>query len=338
MSEITIGYDISEKEYRALPYPSYSLFSSIAKYGPEAMFGVKEDISDLDGIIIGSIADSKVTEHKDPDGLVVIDKKPSNKALKAIKKLCERDDLVDTKNILSVKNKAIVSEVCKEVDYYKTKDADGHVTALKKYKKYANALYSANGDTLFASKYQYDTATYLTKAIFSKYGFLKAQKDNIVGQSKFVGKIDGMDVKCMLDFILIDHARKLIVPFDLKTGIGEHHTFFETGYLGWGYYIQASLYRELLIQEIAKHPELSDYTVDNFRFLFCGRQDFLPVIYKVTDKQHKAGFDGFEHKGTYYPGIHELIADYEYYLSRPNSRYRRGYDQKEVIFDDSYLE
>jgi hypothetical protein len=340
MKKINLGIPLNEQEYRALPQPSYSLLSSIAKYGPDALYGERQDISDLDGIIIGTVVDSQVTEHRDPDGLTVIEKKPSNKALDVIKALCKREDLVDSSNVLGAANKTIVSQLCDEYSYYTNKNAEGRLAALKKYNKYANALYKDNcssGSAMFVSSYQYHISKEITKKIFSRYEFLKRDKENILGQVKLIGMINGIEVKCMLDFIYMDHQRKRIIPFDLKTGIGAYHDFFNTGYLGWGYYIQASLYRELLKQEVAKHPVLHEYEVDNFRFLYCGRQDLLPVIYKVTDKQHAAGFNGFKHQGSYHPGIYELIEDYKYYTSRPNSRYRRGYDEKEVIFDDSYL-
>lgn len=336
MNKIEIGLQILEKEYRALPFPSYSLLSNIRKYGPQALYGVKEDISDMDGIIIGSIADSLVTELRDPDNLHIIDKKPAAKALLAIKALVERTDLVETSNLLSVKNAPMVKDICTKIDYYTAKSGTEQIKVLKKYNKYVQALQAHGNDALIASKYQYRIAQDLSKALFLRYPFLK-QTDNIIPQVKLVGSVNNCEIKGMLDFVYINHKTKTIIPFDLKTGIGPHFNFFDNGYLGWGYYIQATLYRELLIQALSTHAELSGYQVDNFRFMYCGREDKLPIIYKVTDKQHEAGLTGFEYKKEYFPGVNELISEFTHYKQRPNSSYRKGYETSEVVFDDSYL-
>lgn len=333
--KMKLGLEITEQEYRALEYPSYSLFSGIAKQNAGAMNGVRADISDHDAIVIGSIADSKVTELQDPEGLVVIDKKPSGKPLKVIKALCDMDELPDEENPISIKNKDIIDDLCKEEDYYKSKSAEDKVKALKKYNKYVKALREHGNNVIIASSYQYQIATDLANEIFLRYPFVKTS--NVMGQVKLLGQVYNEDVKIMLDFIFIDHNRKIVIPFDLKTGYAKHYEFFESGYLGWNYYIQASLYREVLIQNLKGHADLHDYTVDNFRFLYCGRQDKLPLIYKVTDKQHVAGFEGFTYKGIDFPGIEALVEDFKYYKARPNAVYRKGYDSPEVVFDDSYL-
>lgn len=334
--KLEVGLQISEQEYRALDRPSYSLLSAIASVGPGAVHGERADISDMDGIIIGSIADSLVTEGKKPDGLEIIDKKPAAKALCVIKDLCSRTDLVDPFNVLSAKNKDIIDMLCKSIKYYDAKSAIAKVDVLKKYKKYADALQKYGEDAVIASKYQYREAYEISQAVFLRFPFVR-HPEHIVGQVKLIGVVNGISIKGMLDFIYINHERKTVVPFDLKTGAGSHYEFFENGYLGWHYYIQSSLYRELLKQELLTHPVLKDYQVDNFRFMFCGRKDKLPIIYKVTDKQDHAGFTGFAHEKVKYPGISELLEDFVYYKKRPNATYRRGYDKSEVIFDDSYL-
>jgi hypothetical protein len=161
--------------------------------------------------------------------------------------------------------------------------------------------------------------------------------DNIIGQIKLVTKVFGIDIKGMLDFVYISHKKKTVVPFDLKTGYRSYIDFFKTGYLGWNYYIQASLYKMLLQQVLSTHPILKDYKVDNFRFMYCGREDKLPAIFKVTDKQHEAGLSGFTFNAEKYEGVAELAQEYAYYKQRPNNRYKMGYDAVEIAFDDSYL-
>lgn len=325
-----IGLQVTEKEYRALPYPSYSLLSGLSKNGPISLYGEKIDISDLDGIIIGSIVDSLVTEGKPPDNMVVIDKKPSNKALAILKALADRTDLPGV-YLLSVKNKAIIKEECDSLAYYPKASTEQRIKYLKRYNKYVKALTKFGNDAMIVSSYQYHEANALTKSIFDKFPILG--DPNILGQVKVVGEINGTEIKGMLDFIYIDHENKEITPYDLKTGIGTHNTFFERGFLGWNYYIQSSLYKVLLTQVIAK-TSLKDYTINNFRFLFCGRTDRLPIMYKVSDKWHEAGLKGFEVENKKYAGVYSLLEDYNHYVEHPNALYRRGYDNSEIDFDD----
>lgn len=332
---IELGLKLTEPEYRELDYPSYSLLSGIAKQHATAVNGIKADISDHDAIVIGQITDARVTDGGDPDNLVVIDKKPAGKPLNIIKALCDRNDLVDEDNPVGIKNKDIIDELCKEEKYYDSKSPEDKVKVLKKYNKYVKALRKYGNGAIIASNYQYQQAVDLSNEIFLRYSFVKGP--NILGQVKLLGEVNGETLKIMLDFIFIDHKRKIIMPFDLKTGFAKHYEFFEKGYLGWNYYLQASLYREILKQNIVGHPDLHDYKVDNFRFLYCGRQDKLPLIYKVTDRQHEAGFTGFNYHGMEFQGINELIEDFKWYKARPNAVYKKGYDSPEVVFDDSYL-
>lgn len=329
-----LGLQITEKEYRQLPYPSYSLLSGLSKGGPIAMYGEKEDISDFDSIIIGSIVDALITEGHPPDNMVIIDKKPSNKALAIIKALSRRTDLPDT-YLLSVKNKTQIKEECDSLEYYKNASTEQRIKHLKKYTKYVKAISKHGDDAMIISSYQWSEANELVKNILHRFPFLL--EPNVIGQVKIVGKIDGFEIKGMLDFIVVDDENKVIHPFDLKTGIGSHNTFFDRGFINWRYYLQSSLYKELLAQAIIG-TKYEDYKINNFRFLFCGRDDRLPIIYVVTDKWHKAGLNGFTYKNQYHPGVYEMLEDYQYYLEHPNALYRKGYDSTEVEFKDNLCE
>ena len=331
-----LGLQVTEKEYRALPYPSYSLLSSISKANAMAVGGERPDLDDLDGIIIGSLVDSIITDGGIPSNVVILNKKPGGKPLEIIKALSKRSDLIDD-YVLSPKNKEIILEELNRVDYYGTSNFATRMNKLKAYAVYAKAISVHKNDAMFVSNYQMSIAKDLSNNLLDKYSFLT--EGNIIAQVKLIGEVNGIEIKGMLDFVLVDHENKKIIPYDLKTGIGSHDSFFKKGYLGWGYYIQASLYKEILTQWIRKNnPEYDEYSIDNFRFMYCGRADKLPIVYRVTDKLHEAGFTGFKYNNNHYPGINELLDDYVYYTSNPNSFYKRGYDSEEVVFDDSFLE
>ena len=324
-----LGLNITEQEYRKLSYPSYSLLSNISKYGPDAVYGIKPDISDLDGIVIGSLVDSMITDGKDPEDLVIIDKKPSGKSLEILKNIAKRTDLVDTDYILSPKNTKIIEEELDNLEYYKTSAYKTRLQKLKNYRKYAKAL--SNPKSFIVSEYQYSEAETVSERIKIRYGHLF--NEDTLTQLKITGTVNNVELKCMLDFVVVDHKNKIMHPYDLKTGINPHFRFFEEGFLGYNYYLQSSLYRYILEQNVLH----LGYEVDNFRFLYCGRSDKLPIVYKVSEKFHQAGFDGFEYKGIKFPGLHKLIEDFLYYQEHPNAFYRKGFTEEEVFFDDSFL-
>jgi len=323
-----LGLNISEKEYRSLNYPSYSLLSSISKYGPDALYGEKVDISDLDGIVIGALVDSIITDGKDPDNLVIIDKKPTGKPLDILKALSKRPDLKDP-YLLSKQNADLILEELDIFEYYKSSNYQTRLQKLKNYNKYAKAL--SNPNAFIVSDYQYNEAVTISERIKLRYGHLF--NEDTLTQLKITGTVNGVELKCMLDFIVVDHKNKILYPYDLKTGINPHYRFFEEGFLGFNYYLQASLYRHILEQNVL----YSGYEVDNFKFLYCGRSDKLPIIYEVTDKFHQAGFDGFKYKGLEFRGLNELIEEFEYYKEYPNAFYRKGFTDDIVNFDDSFL-
>ena len=68
--------------------------------------------------------------------------------------------------------------------------------------------------------------------------------------------------------------------------------------------------------------------------MYCGRGDKLPIIYKVTEKWHNAGLNGFMYNNIKFSGVYELLEDYTYYMEHPNALYRKGYDESEIEFDD----
>lgn len=324
---LKIGLDISEKEYRELPYPSYSTLSNIKDNGRKALSGIKEDISEIDPIIIGSIVDKVITEDRYPENMVIINKKPSGKPLKIIKSLVERNDLIDPINVLSAKNKDIILQELDNEEYYKTSTDKMRLSKLTAYKIYANSL--KDKDAYIVSSYQYNEADKIINALLLKYPWLKTKRANIIPQVKLIGKINGTEVKGMLDFVYIDEENNRIVPFDLKTGMKAHNNFFQGGYLDYNYYIQASMYSELLAQNINTHK------IDNFRFMYCGRADLLPIIYEVNDESLQLGMTGFKYDNKYYPGVHELLDEYNYYIEYPNGKYNYGYDQDIVEIDVS---
>lgn len=320
-----IGLDITEKEYRALKYPSYSLLSSMQKVGRDAIYGERQDLSDLDGIIIGTLVDAYLSDGVFPSNIVTITKKPSGNALKAIKGVAARvGELVDKDDVLSPSNNAILLDEMDKNSYRPKSPSSQRLHALRNYRDYANTLVSTE-DPLIVSVYQMNIANDLISQIQTRFPWVNVEHEDYYPQVKLTGEVDGVEFKGMLDFIMVDKVNKLIYPYDIKTGSKEHYRFLETSYLQWNYYIQAGLYKELLMQNAPP-----GYKVMDFRFVYCSRKDFLPIVYRVNEDRNREAWQGFTHNGIVYPGIHELITEYKYYKANPKAMYKYGYETGEV--------
>ena len=56
-------------------------------------------------------------------------------------------------------------------------------------------------------------------------------------QQKFLTNLDGLDVRCMFDLLIVNHTKKIIIPIDLKTSCNksDREWDFAKHYVAWGY-------------------------------------------------------------------------------------------------------
>lgn len=121
--------------------------------------------------------------------------------------------------------------------------------------------------------------------------------------------------KGLLDLIIIDHEKKIIYPWDLKS-TGTNVLYFESQFMKFRYDLQAALYSyiiEIIVATCGEgdDPELygfsfdpSGYQVANFGFIVIGSQDVNnPILYRCRDEELAAGLyggtttQGYEYKG-----------------------------------------
>lgn len=313
-------FNISELEYRDLPYPSYSLLSDIRKNGVNVIDGTRNlDINELDGVMVGKLVDNLLTEDKLPDNFYVVKKKPTAKAKMIIKSLAKLHYLLPNKDIIfSEENKDIILKLCNAAGYYMPKKNDTtqkRLDGLINYQDYFDILVKAPQNSFIISDYLYYESKQVVKVLKEEFPWLDNPREGIeiIPQIKLLGEVNGIKIKGMLDFIIIDNINKTITPYDLKTGSYPAKDFIEKGYLGWNYYIQASLYKILLSNEIAKHPIYKDYKVQEFSFMYCSRMDKSTSTTVVNNDMHLECLEGFEFDGNYYTGLNELLTIYSDY-------------------------
>jgi hypothetical protein len=98
-------------------------------------------------------------------------------------------------------------------------------------------------------------------------------------QLKFKAKIDGVDYRCMMDEVIVNYEKKVIVPIDLKTS-GKKEWHFEDSFMQWMYPIQARLYAAILKANLEKDLYFKDFTVKNYRFIVVNKESLTPLVWE----------------------------------------------------------
>lgn len=122
----------------------------------------------------------------------------------------------------------------------------------------------------------------------------------------------GVKIKGLLDIIEINHNTKTVRIVDLKTVYDAEN--FNYTFRKNKYYLQASLYYELLDQFIAD-AGLIGYTMDNhFDFLVVDTTlQIIPHYWKCTEDVIKKGREGYvDEYGIYHKGFIQIIEEIEY--------------------------
>ena len=130
-------------------------------------------------------------------------------------------------------------------------------------------------------------------------------------QLKFLGKYEGIEVKCMLDLCIVDHCNKIIVPVDIKTSYYPESEFPQA-FIKWNYWIQAQLYWYILKQNIEKDPYFKDFELKDFTFLVVSRNTLTPLVWQYTDT--KAEVDK-EYNGIKCRNWRGILEELHYYLT-----------------------
>ncbi len=121
-------------------------------------------------------------------------------------------------------------------------------------------------------------------------------------------EIDGLKLKSMMDFCVIDSKKKTIQCYDLKCTFSVEGFFWEY-YLKRLSYIQAYLYKEACL-ELKNRLSLEYYTVLNPAFLVVDSIGYMnPLIYTLDSDDLSDAYDGFFHNNRKYIGVREIILE-----------------------------
>ena len=138
---------------------------------------------------------------------------------------------------------------------------------------------------------------------------LNSAQYSVYNQFQIEGySIDDHLFKSMMDKVIVDHNEKTIQVFDLKCTWSVEN-FYKEYYLYRRAYIQGYLYWRGARYAFADLIR-EGYTVLYPAFIVCDSTNYTaPLIYQMSEANINDAANGFEYKGTQYPGVASLIAD-----------------------------
>lgn len=282
-----LALDITEKEYRELPYMHYSALSRYAKEGFSALDSLEEKI-ESPSLKFGSMVDTLITEGFDVfnNKFLVVEEVLSSEGVKNIVQDLFNKHKDSCAKLADIP-KNIVLSVAREQGFRNTwKDDTIYKHLIDNGTNYYDLLYLSQ-DKIMVSAEEYTKAinTYNTlKESASTRSYFKTDDvfDNNIKryyQLKFVH--DYLEVKCkiMLDLVIVNYSEKIIIPVDLKTTSLKEWDF-PKAYVNYRYDLQASLYWSVLNDILKEDPYFKDFTLYPFRFICINKDNLKPLVWE----------------------------------------------------------
>jgi hypothetical protein len=344
-----IKREMTEPEYRALDCISYSQLSGLDTSPGNLIAGSMEMTEPL---IYGSAVDCLAFDGKeafDKKFTVISQDKPSWMLEKVIKGIV--DELLVTHNELDgplssnlEDHESTILAVAKSVEYGK---GWHDPTIVKKVIEGCGELFRTTIENvgklaLDTQQYEYieNSVNILFTHDFTAEYFRADEGQEIYFQLPIVWEYekDGVIYKCksLLDIMKIDHNLKKIYPIDLKT-TGKSVLAFPGSFIQWKYYLQSSFYTDAVIYLRDKlYPELSDYTVELFKFVvISSKNPHKPLTYVIDQHTLEAGKYGgvIKDYNREVKGYLELVTDMKWHIDNKKYQY-----PKEVYDNNGLME
>lgn len=313
---------ITEKDYRMLDKVSYSSLktfdNSRLDFYKEFILKEKVDKKDGDDLIRGMVVECLLYEpHLFEEKFYVscvgeIPKEGTNmhkfvKALfKKTKKFSERgvvgkdfqELMVDTYNEVGIKQ----PKVDKFISEFVESDAMQWYTEMRmeESKPVISIQMADAGERIVKSLKECKSFRAITEDVDD-------QTVQVLYQHIIQYEYCGLEMKSMVDQMIIYHRNKTIQPYDLKCTWNVED--FESNYLKNKYYIQAGLYN-IALNNWKKEKGIEEYNVLPMKFIVCHSINSLqPLIYSLSHEDTMKAINGFTHRGKYYRGVHNIAND-----------------------------
>lgn len=277
-----LSLNISEELYRGLPQLSYSTLARYEKGGFSSISKLFEETAPTDSLIFGSAVDTIITKGKKEfeEKFYVADIKYPSEAMTFItNRLLECSEQtfeeIDDTTILNL---------CNELDYCSKMSDPVRVQRVREgCTQFYNIIKASKSKTVITSK-MFDDVMHTVNSLLDgpTSMYLQPEKTGteieFIYQPKFTAVIDGLEVKGMMDLLIVNHEKKIILPVDLKTTSFPEYDFPKR-FLENHYDIQSRLYWRMLKEITKKDDYFKDFTIGSFRFLVINKDKRQPLIF-----------------------------------------------------------
>lgn len=277
--------NITEREYRDLNMIHYTLLSHFAKSNVAA-FSERE--SESEAYKFGNLIDTILTHPEDFEKLyyVSITQKQLTPSQEAI-----INSLVATygstyDNLLDIPDENLI-DIARALGMYRTYGDEKLLEIIKSENFVGEYSCRVEGiGKIIISKQMFDDAQCRVSELLedpkARALFCWSTNENIevLYQSKFIDKEENL--KAMVDVLYIDHAQKIIRPYDVKTSSMNTYEF-NKAFIKFRYDIQADLYSYLVRKFIANHEEFREYKVLPFTFIVLAPNGHILAEYNAEE-------------------------------------------------------
>jgi hypothetical protein len=326
--------DITEEEYRKLDFVSSSVLMQLAKGGINALKKREEEDDDPDSraIVIGKVTETLLLESdklKDKFYISEIEKPTASLLVLAneVIKICKEKNIkIDSFNTI-LEHFNLVSETCKTLGLWnniKNNDTWVNKWNLPVLWKYLEVNTSTNGKVLVSPQEHaiaQELSLILKNHVFTNNIFTVGKDEEVFVQHKLIFPYEKNQIKTMIDFIKVNHEKKEIYSYDVKTGWKSPELFSDVYYFR-RYDIQEAIYTKAL------YHNYPDYKVYHLKFIYISSsvRDYNYPIIAESIRPHIETFTGyFTKSGRWMKGINELLQDYNFY-KKNNEIPREIYD------------
>jgi hypothetical protein len=320
--------NITEEEYRAVERPSYSFFKELDDKGPSIIRdGV--DFKMSPGLTLGSIVDNLITQ----EGYDPLEEYHITNIAPDLSGKTHHSNLLKYiyDNQIKDPSEDVLLDACKKLGFKKNPSLND-----SKFEAQLNMVKGMLNGKKYLNQREYELALQMSETLqmhpYTRDIFNPGFEVEAVNQAIILFTLKGLPVKGMLDKVLIDHEKKVIYPYDLKTGTP--FDFLQNFWI-YKYYLQGGMYTAAIYYIKENHPEFKDYEVDPFRFIYISRaRPNLPLVYEMPKKFIEYGLTGWTTiGGRKYKGILELVEDYKWYVENDE------YDlTKEIVENKGLIE
>lgn len=317
-------------EYRTIDKLNQSLLKKILK-SPQAYLRAKEKYKEEDEdtpehYIFGNAVDHLMTEDIEfTDKFYIMGESPISDTVRKIVNHVWSEVMV---NDLDDAYESIVRACGYEKWGQSWKEETRVEKIIKQGNEYFQSLRQSVGKTIIShsdyGKAVICHASMIADPYISKY-LCPNSNQQLLKKKVIEFEYRGIEFKCELDLVFIDHDKKLITDLDVKT-IGTSVYSFSYNFWKYRYDFQAAVYT------YAIHTAMADlidkgYKVDLFKFIVCEKEsNNRPMIYTTTEDVLNIGMNGgTSPNGITYEGFEQAIERYKYHMEKDNWDYPMEY-------------